>query len=145
MVVYETLVIKYTGLKMTDGIKNCTEKCATTLKMGLFRSEINCCAYLRWSQVQAPQFSVHISYFLQNCKIRQIPEKGFVQIEKRYHTNFNRYDACVLLQNTQVSTIMIYVEDVRQISHNPLNPNILCSSYNKKSVEFYHRFTLYHS
>ena len=33
--------------------------------------------FLAVQQVQAPQFPVHISYFLQNCKKRQLPEKGF--------------------------------------------------------------------
>jgi hypothetical protein len=41
---------------------------------------------LPYTQVQASQFQVHISYFLQKCKKGKPPEKGFALIEKRYHT-----------------------------------------------------------
>jgi len=47
-------------------------------------------------QSQTPQFPVHISYFLQNCKKRQTPLEEFALIEKRYHTFFFEQDACVL-------------------------------------------------
>jgi len=33
------------------------------------------CDFLPYSQVQAPQFQVHISYFLQNCKKGKPPKK----------------------------------------------------------------------
>ena len=41
-------------------------------------------------QVQALQFPYIISYFLQNCKKSQIPEKGFAFIKKRYHNQLKR-------------------------------------------------------
>jgi len=40
---------------------------------------------LQEPQVQAFQFSVHISYLLQKCKKRQTRWNGFPLIQKRYH------------------------------------------------------------
>jgi len=37
--------------------------------------------FLPRSQVQDLQFSLHISYFLQKCKKRTSPDKGFVPLK----------------------------------------------------------------
>ena len=46
-------------------------------------------------QVQASQFPVHISHFLQNCK-KTNPLKKICLLGKRYYNNFFEHETCVL-------------------------------------------------
>ena len=59
-------------------------------------SKITC--FLPKPQVKAPQFPLHISYFLQNCKKSKFPKKGFALLKNDITTIFYRHDTCVLLQ-----------------------------------------------
>jgi len=45
-------------------------------------------------QVQAPQFQVHISYFLQNCKKGKSPKKDLPSLKKRYYNFWTGYWDC---------------------------------------------------
>jgi len=51
--------------------------------------------------------SIYSTYILFLTKLhkRQIPEKGFAQTEKRYHTIFYRHETCVSLQKSKVQDI----------------------------------------
>ena len=53
--------ITYSEFLMVGGMKKCTEKCATNLKMYWFPSEINCCVNLPVTQAEATYYFMHIS------------------------------------------------------------------------------------
>jgi len=54
--------------------------------------------------------SVHISYFLQNCKKRQTRRNGFALFEKRYHNQLKR------CQNERYRYQRFGVDDLKSLS-----------------------------
>jgi hypothetical protein len=60
-------------------------------------------------QVQASQFQLNISYFLQKCKKGKLPKKDLPLLENDITTIFYRYDTCDLLQIVQILIFHIRV------------------------------------